>query len=24
VKGYHQTFAYQKAMNTRRVWVEPL
>lgn len=24
VKGYHQTLAYQKAMNKRRVWVEPL
>lgn len=24
VKGYHQTPAYQKAMNKRRVWVEPL
>src|SRR6266699_1198101 len=24
VKGYHQTFAYQKAMNKRKVWVEPL
>jgi transposase len=24
VKGYHQTFAYQKAMNKRQVWVEPL
>jgi hypothetical protein len=24
VKGYHQTKAYQKAMNTRKVWVEPL
>jgi hypothetical protein len=24
VKGYHQTFAYHKAMNKRKVWVEPL
>ncbi len=24
VKGYHQTSAYQKAMNKRKVWVEPL
>src|SRR6266568_4995567 len=24
VKGYHQTFAYQKAMNKRKVWIEPL
>jgi transposase len=24
VKGYHQTQAYQKAMNKRKVWVEPL
>jgi hypothetical protein len=24
VKGYHQTYAYQKAMNKRKVWVEPL
>ena len=24
VKGYHQTFAYQKAINKRKVWVEPL
>ncbi len=24
VKGYHQSFAYQKAMNKRKVWVEPL
>lgn len=24
VKGYHQTFAYQKAMRKRKVWVEPL
>jgi hypothetical protein len=24
VKGYHQTFAYQKAMRKRQVWVEPL
>jgi Transposase DDE domain len=24
VKGYHQTAAYQKAMNKRKVWVEPL
>ncbi len=24
VKGYHQTHAYQKAMNKRKVWVEPL
>jgi transposase len=24
VKEYHQTFAYQKAMNKRKVWVEPL
>jgi hypothetical protein len=24
VKGYHQTLAYQKAMNKRKVWVEPL
>ena len=24
VRGYHQTLAYQKAMNKRRVWVEPL
>src|SRR5712691_7399594 len=24
VKGYHQTPAYQKAMNKRKVWVEPL
>lgn len=24
VKGYHPTFDYQKAMNKRRVWVEPL
>src|SRR6266568_2339355 len=24
VKGYQQTFAYQKAMNKRKVWVEPL
>jgi len=24
VKGYQQTFAYQKAMNKRQVWVEPL
>ena len=24
VKGYHQTFAYQKALNKRKVWVEPL
>ena len=24
VKGYLQTFAYQKAMNKRKVWVEPL
>src|SRR5438067_1071773 len=24
VKGYHQTFAYQKAMNQRKVWIEPL
>jgi transposase len=24
VKGYHQTDAYQKAMNKRKVWVEPL
>jgi len=24
VKGYHQTKAYQKAMNKRKVWVEPL
>jgi Transposase DDE domain len=24
VKGYHQTRAYQKAMNKRKVWVEPL
>src|SRR2546425_10163704 len=23
-KGYHQTFAYQKAMNKRKAWVEPL
>lgn len=23
-KGYQQTFAYQKAMNKRKVWVEPL
>jgi transposase len=24
VKGYQQTFAYQKALNKRKVWVEPL
>lgn len=24
VKAYHQTLAYQKAMNKRKVWVEPL
>ena len=24
VKGYHQTSAYQKAINKRKVWVEPL
>lgn len=24
VRGYHQTRAYQKAMNKRKVWVEPL
>lgn len=24
VKSYHQTLAYQKAMNKRKVWVEPL
>jgi transposase len=24
VRGYHQTLAYQKAMNKRKVWVEPL
>jgi transposase len=24
VRGYHQTQAYQKAMNKRKVWVEPL
>jgi hypothetical protein len=24
VKGYHQTSAYHKAMNKRKVWVEPL
>jgi Transposase DDE domain/Transposase domain (DUF772) len=24
VRGYHQTHAYQKAMNKRKVWVEPL
>ncbi|HEX6552598.1 MAG TPA: transposase [Ktedonobacteraceae bacterium] len=24
VKGYHQTHVYQKAMNKRKVWVEPL
>src|SRR5205807_5907549 len=24
VKGYHQTSAYQKALNKRKVWVEPL
>jgi DDE family transposase/transposase-like protein DUF772 len=24
VKGYHQTLGYQKAMNKRKVWVEPL
>jgi len=24
VKGYHQTFAYHKAMNKRKVWIEPL
>src|SRR2546421_3991687 len=24
VKGYHQTHAYQKAINKRKVWVEPL
>src|SRR3989442_3939871 len=24
VKSYQQTFAYQKAMNKRKVWVEPL
>lgn len=24
VKSYHQTFAYQKAMNKRKVWIEPL
>ncbi len=24
VKGYHQTSAYQKAVNKRKVWVEPL
>src|SRR6185437_9665530 len=24
VKGYSQTFAYQKALNKRKVWVEPL
>jgi Transposase DDE domain len=24
VKGYHQTEAYQKAINKRKVWVEPL
>jgi transposase len=24
VKSYHQTFAYKKAMNKRKVWVEPL
>ncbi|MFL5591444.1 MAG: IS1182 family transposase [Ktedonobacteraceae bacterium] len=24
VKGYHQTKAYQKAINKRKVWVEPL
>jgi transposase len=24
VKGYEQTFAYQKALNKRKVWVEPL
>jgi DDE family transposase len=24
VKGYHQTPAYQRAMNKRKVWVEPL
>jgi hypothetical protein len=24
VKGYHQTSTYQKAMNKRKVWVEPL
>jgi hypothetical protein len=24
VKGSHQTYAYQKAMNKRKVWVEPL
>jgi hypothetical protein len=24
VKGYQQTLAYQKALNKRKVWVEPL
>ena len=24
VKGYQQTFAYQKALRKRQVWVEPL
>src|SRR5215467_4003296 len=24
VRGYSQTFAYQKALNKRKVWVEPL
>ena len=24
VKGYHQTEAYQKAINKRKVWIEPL
>jgi len=24
VKGYHQTYAYQRAINKRKVWVEPL
>ena len=24
MKGYQQTFAYQKALNKRKVWVEPL
>ena len=24
VRGYHQTEAYQKTMNKRKVWVEPL
>jgi hypothetical protein len=24
VKGYHQTLAFQKAMNKRKVWTEPL